>query len=131
MDATECGELLIILGAATGREPSAAQAHGWAFALNDVPFAVGKEALRAALQSPDSGYVTPQVIRKHAQPLLRRLAADVRSAKLRGLVAADWPERSPLPDDVAARLAAEWAATNDLGELASGVTPAERKELGQ
>lgn len=129
MDAKETGELLIILAAATGREPSSAQAHGWAFALEDVPFPVGKEALRAALQSPDSGYVTPQVIRRHAQPVLRRLAADVRSAKVRGLVAKDWPEREPLPEHVAQQLAEEWARTNDLGELAAGVAPT-RKELG-
>lgn len=127
MDALEAGQLLLILAATTDREPSAAKAQGWAYALEDVPFTVGEQALKAALRSPDAGYITPQTIRKHAAPLLRRLAADVRSAKLRGWIIPDWPEARPLPAEVAQRLAEEWAATNDAGALAAGDLP--RKEL--
>lgn len=117
MNATEAGQLLIILAAVTGREPNAAAAQGWAFALDDVPYEIAQDALRDALRSPDAAYVTPQTIRKHAAPLLRRLAASVRSARLRGYVPPDWPETRPLPPAAAERLRAEFEATNDLGEL--------------
>ena len=42
---------------------------------------------------------------KRSRRLLpREIAADVRSARARGLVPRDWPERDPLPPEVAERL---------------------------
>lgn len=125
MDAIEAARLLTILAAVTDREPSAAKAQGWAYALDDLPYSVGEAALRDALHSADAAYITPQTIRKHAAPLLRRLAADVRSARVRGWVVRDWPETQPLPVEVTERLRAEWDDTNDRGELAAGL-PAEQ-----
>lgn len=123
MDATEAGKLLLILAAVTEREPTAAKAQGWAYALDDLPYEIGEQALHAALRSPDAGFITPQTIRRHAAPMLRRLAADVRSAKLRGLVVKAWPETRPLPAEILQRLAEEWQATNDTAELSAGTTP--------
>lgn len=116
VNVTEAGQLLTITAAVTGRTPTAAQAQGWAWALDDLPYPVAEQALRTALAEGET-YITPPTIRRHARAHLRRLAADVRSARIRGLVPRDWPETRPLPPDAAAALAAEWAATNDAGEL--------------
>jgi hypothetical protein len=130
VNAAEATDLLTILAAAEGRsEVNPAQAISWSFALDDIPADVAQAALREAFHAGETYRVTPQSIRKHAAPLMRRLAANVRSARIRGLVPPDWPETRPLPDAVRDRLAQEWEATNDAGELAAG-TP-KRREIAQ
>jgi len=118
MNAAEATDLLTILAAAEGRsEVNAAQALSWSFALEDVPVEIAKAALQDAFKAGDVYRMTPQTIRKHAGPYLRRLAADVRSAKLRNLVPQDWPATRPLPPAAADRLLREFEATNDREEL--------------
>lgn len=131
MNATEATDLLTILAAAEGRsEVNAAQALSWSFALEDVPVDVAKAALQDAFKAGDEYRITPQKLRKYAGPYLRRLAADVRSAKLRKLVPQDWPATRPLPPAAAERLLREFEQTNDREELASAAAP-RPKEIRQ
>jgi hypothetical protein len=124
MNAREATDLLTIIASAEGRsEVNEAQAISWAFALDDVPVEIAKHALQDAFRAGDTYRLNPQTIRKHAAPYLRRLAANVRSAKLRRLIPQDWPDTRPLPPAAAERLRLEFDATNDREEIASQAAP--------
>lgn len=129
MNAVETTDLLTLLSALDNRiEVNPATALSWSFALDRIPAAVARDAVKAMVDAGDAYRITPQAISRYARPFMARLAADVRSARLRRLVPDDWPETRPLPDRAAAALAAEWAATNDAAELAAGA-PAPRREI--
>lgn len=132
MNAAEATDLLTLIAATENRsEVNAAQALSWSFALEDVPVDVARAALKDLWRASGEQYpgrITPQTLRKYAGPHLARLARNVRSAKLRGLVPADWPETTPLPPAAAERLRAEFDATNDVEALPSAA-PTTRKEL--
>lgn len=114
MDITETAKLLTFYAGLTGKEVNAAMAHTWSVVLEDIPYEIGYAALVQLVRSADGVYgITPAAIHKHAEPLLRRLARDVRSAKLRNWLPADWPETQPLPDVVRQRFKREFEATND------------------
>lgn len=129
MNAAEATDLLTVIAAAEGRsEVNSAQAISWSFALEDVPVEIAQAALKDLWRETEHpGRITPQTLRRYARPHLQRLARNVRSAKLRGLVDDAWPEHRPLPDDAAEKLAAEFARTNDVDALASAAPPAPKE----
>jgi hypothetical protein len=123
MNAAEATQLLTLIAAAEGRsEVNPAQALSWSFALDDIPAEIAQAALRDAFHVGDAYRITPQTLRRHAAPLMRRVAADVRSAKLRGLIPDAWPETRPIPSEAADRLRAEFDSTNDRPELGAADT---------
>lgn len=130
-----CLDLLTALASLDPRVKfDAATAFGWAQVLRDVPDEVLVPAGFDAARANDyGGIITVGMVEKHAQPHLRRIASDVKSAKLRRLVPADWPATQPLPDDVRKRLAAEWAANNDRPNeiAAAGGRVADIGEVGR
>lgn len=129
MNATETTQLLTLIAAAEGRpEVNPAMAISWAFALDDIPFDVGQSALKDAFHAGEFGRINPQSIRRHAAPHLRRLARNVRSAKLRHLVPDEWPENRPLPPAAIERLKAEYEATNDRPDELDGGSSSEAIE---
>lgn len=107
-----CLDLLSMLSLADNRRFDEGVAIGWSEFLYDLPDEVLIPAGRDAIRNSDT-YITPQVIGKFAAPHMRRIASAVKSAKVRRLVPADWPATRPLPADIAARIADEWAANND------------------
>lgn len=119
MDIQDAGKLLTLIAAAEGREVNAAMAQGWAMYLDDIPFEVAEKAFHDAIHAGEI-IRAPQIIRRYAGVHLRRLAANVRSAKLRRYIPQDWPENRPLPPIALDRLRSEFDATNDLPEIEGG-----------
>lgn len=123
MNAAEAGKLLTIYAGTTGREVTAGMAHGMAMVLPDMPYTIGEAALAEFLRSPEGGFaLTPAMLQKYAVPILRRLARDVRSAKLRGWIPDSWPAERPLPDTVRQRFKREFEQTNDYPDALDGDT---------
>lgn len=127
-----CLDLLSVLASLDPRVKfDAATAYGWAQALAAIPDEVLIPAGMAAARANDQGYpVNVGMIEKQAQPFLRRIARDVRSARIRHLVPDDWPDSRPIPAHAAEALAAEWAANNDGPAEITGPVATTRPELG-
>lgn len=88
---------------------------GWSQALYDLPDEVLIPAGLAAARSIRNGaMVTVGMIEDHAQPFLRKIARDVKSARLRGLVHESWPLNRPVPAEAQEALKREFLATNSL-----------------
>lgn len=134
MNVDETGQLLAALAHVDNREVDSGRAAGWYLVLDDIPFEVGLIALRAALKVTPRIYIDAQVVREYAQPVMRRIARDVKSARVRGWVPKEWPDTKPLPPAVSQRLADEFAATNDspddITALGTG-KPADIGEIGR
>lgn len=115
MSPTEAAQLLSILAAVDRREFDAPTAKAWAWALTDVPAERCEEAARRAMR--EGVYVDVAAIRTQLRRMQPALERDVRSAKARGLIATDWPTRTPLPIDIERSLrtlqSADWERTND------------------
>lgn len=100
---------------------------GWSQALYDLPDEVLVQAgVEAARANRNGSMVTAGMVHDHAQPAMRKIARDVRSAKLRGLVPQSWSDRQPIPVEAQERLRREFEGTNDyVDEIAAGgTTPA-------
>jgi hypothetical protein len=120
MNPQEAATLLAMLSSIDNREVDAVRAQGWAFALDDIPFDVAKLALHDALHADDIGYIDHKAIRRFAAPHIRRIARDVKSAKIRGFIPDEWPDTRPLPAPITARLVAEWETNNNpISEIAA------------
>jgi hypothetical protein len=121
MNAEEATQLLTVISAQDPRvEVNPAIALSWSWLLEDLSLDVAKRAFASLVDAGDTSRITPAALRKYAQPHLRRIATDVRSAKIRGLIPQDWPPTRPLPAAAQSALAREWSATNDASELHAG-----------
>lgn len=82
---------------------------GWQLALGDVPVDAAKQAVLEHYTG-DTAHrpITPadilMSVKRAARMVPSMIEADVRSAKARGLVSKDWPDRDQLPADVMQRL---------------------------
>lgn len=102
MTPNEALDLLSTLAIFDRREVNAAVARGWAWALDDVPAYLAVEAARRA---QDAGvYVDIQAVKRELNAMRPQLESDVRSARQRGLVPADYPKSKPLSPEVRQRL---------------------------
>ncbi len=130
MNATEAGLILARLSTIDNREVDKARAQGLAWALEDVSYERGLEAVERVVRSGAS-YVDALAIRRELRAMQPRLESDVRSAKARGLVPADWPARQPLPVEIEKRLhdaqRADYEAHNDLDQDALAAAEARRE----
>lgn len=115
MKPSDVADLLVLDSAlnryASASNTSAEKAVAWATVLNQfAPGMTPGEARELIVEhyGESSDSLTPSALVdawKHRKRLLpRQIRADVRSARARGIVSADWPETRPLPDDVQARL---------------------------
>lgn len=84
--------------------------NGWMSALEDVPFVLAREAVKAHYCGPDAHkQIMPADVIKAtkfaARLTLPQIEADVRTAKAYGLVPQSWPDRQPLAEDAREALA--------------------------
>ncbi len=90
---------------------------GWSQALFDLPDEVLiPSAVAAARANRNGAMVTVGMVEEHAKPFMRRIARDVRSARIRGLVPREWPDNRPIPESAQEQLVREFEATNDYVE---------------
>lgn len=95
MNASEALKLLSVLAEIDRREFNATTGQAWAWALEDVEYARGLEAAKRAMKAGEK-YIDLQTIQHQLRAMQPRLEADVRSAKLRGVIPDDWPKHKPL-----------------------------------
>lgn len=120
MNAEETMRVLLVVVGSQGRsEVPPAMALAWTIAFEEVAYEVAMAGAREALKRGDV-LREPRDLKRHTDPLMRHLAMDVKSAKIRGLVPDTWSKTRPLPTAVAERLRAEWAGTNDSPEVIEG-----------
>jgi hypothetical protein len=90
------------------RALSNATAEGWHEELAAVPFEVAKAAVKTHFTTPGHGYLDLAallaLVRRDMRTTRGALQADVRSAKARRMISADWSESQTLPEDVSDRL---------------------------
>lgn len=115
MTADEAARLLAALAAIDRREYNATTARAWAYVFRDTPY---QRVEQAAFLALDAGvYVDVAAVKQQLAAMRTQLQRDVRSAKARGLVPADWNPKQPLPMQTEQQLrtvqAAEWADHND------------------
>ena len=126
MKASEVQQLLTTAAAFDNRktDPTGGTAITWQLVLADVDYADAHRAVIAHQTGPLSGeYLTVKHIMNAVETANRTtrklIETDVRSARARRIVDADWPESEPLTADAAARLAAARAADRESAELLS------------
>lgn len=125
MNDVEAATLLAIAAGFDRRIVTEVTARAWSLALEDRSFAECERAVIAHFKDPATrgDYLTVGHIldRLDAEQRLsaNAIAADVRSAKARGMVGSDWPAKDKLPDAVMSRLREarerELLAANDNG----------------
>lgn len=113
MQLAEVGKLLTIIRSFDNRKLEESTAMAWKMILDrEVPDATMAQATEVVMQW--FAAQNPYFEARHLITGLKRemrldrpqIAADVRSAKARGMVESSWSERDPLPWEVANRLAA-------------------------
>ena len=126
MKASEVQQLLTTAAAFDNRktDPTGGTALTWQKILAEVDYAAAEAAVIAHQTGPLAGeYLTVKHIVdavEVANRSTRKLVeADVRSARARRIIPADWPESEPLTADAAARLAAARAADRESADLLS------------
>lgn len=139
MQLAEVGKLLAIIRSFDNRKLDESTAQAWKIMIDrHFPEASLVEAQEVVLDwfSTENPYFEVRHLldglRKRLRRTARDVAADVRSAKARGLIGKDWPEAKVLPDEVSSRLAAaRLAAREDADtELTAGDSPL-RLEAGR
>lgn len=112
MQASEVAELLALASAYDNRHVTKEAAVGWKIAIDseipDLDVGMAREVIVSHFATSGEYFAVKHLI-DGAKARLRRMpsqiAADVRSAKARGLVLMTWDPRTPLTADVAAKLA--------------------------
>ena len=123
MKPSEAAELLAFIAAFDNRKVSKETAVAWSMTVTrEVPaltLDVAREIVMDHFAAPGD-YFTVGILIDEARKRLRldsrSVAADVRSARARGLVDPGWPTSMPLPADVVERLAA--ARRGEVDEMA-------------
>lgn len=122
MNLNDTRQLLAYISAGfDNRNVSEATAVIWADMLRDVRLTDAQQAVKAHFLRPaPRPYLDIAALLEGVRQITRAnsgdVEADVRSAKARGLIGAEWPKRKPLPDSVQERLTAarqafrEWSA---------------------
>ena len=131
MKPSEVADLLVIDAGlnryASSANQSADKAVAWSAAINVKAAAMTFEEARQLVVEHYAGSdksLTPFALfdawltRHRLMP--KQVAADVRSAKARGLIGRDWDPRTPLPREAAGRLAAARAEAQGIPALESG-----------
>lgn len=127
MQASEVAELLSLASAYDNRNVTREAAIGWKVAIDsqvpDLSMQLAREVVvEHFATSPD--YFTVRHLIDGAKARLRRMpaqiAADVRSAKARGLIPKDYPHREPLPPAIVARLTEARTTERPPAELEAG-----------
>jgi len=123
MKESEAAELLAIASGFDRRQSDRLTTRSWALALSlaGVEYQPAQDAIIAHFVGPLADqYLTVAHVVNAARVSVRgtvgQIAADVRSARGRGLVPSDWSERVPVPADVLARL-------SDLREVERSLVP--------
>ena len=111
MNTTEAAKLLTVAAGFDRRTVTEVTATAWAAALDGYGYHECEQAIIAHHRDPGTrgqyltvGHVLDRV-EKQARALTADVEADVRSAKARGIIPADWPARDPLTPAAAASLA--------------------------
>lgn len=110
MNISEAAKLLTIASGFDRRQVDELSATAWASALDGHTYAACERAIIAHHRDPATrtAYLTVGHILDRVEEGLRLNAADVetdvRSAKARGIVPADWPARQPLDAESAHQL---------------------------
>lgn len=112
MNKTEIGKLLTFVSGYDRRQVDPVTIHAW-FAVPEIAAAEYEQAMAVAIShhsEPGTGYFDTRALVAGLRQVTRRsladVAADVRSAKARGLIAQDWPKTVPLMADVMEKLTA-------------------------
>jgi hypothetical protein len=129
MQLAEVGQLLTVISSFDNRRLDDSTARAWKIMLDrHVPTASLQDAQEVVLDwfaNPNPYFEVRHLIdglKRRLRLTPKAIRDDVRVAKTRGLVSKDWDDRTPLPPDAAARLAAARAEARDIapGELDSG-----------
>lgn len=122
MNRTDTAKALAIAAGFDNRRPDELQVAAWSELLGGYTLAEVRVAILDHYRDTETRhkYLTAAHVldRCEAFARLRRVdvMADVRAAKARGLVSADWPTREPLPADIAGNL--QLARERDRAEAA-------------
>lgn len=112
MNTQEAAKLLAVAAGFDNRRPDDLATAAWLELLGDFPYEHCRAAIVAHYRDPVTRhqYLTAAHVLDRVEVLGRTTAAevevDVRSAKARGIVSADWPRRKPLDPEAAYRLQA-------------------------
>lgn len=112
MNVTEAAKLLTVAAGFDRRQVTELTATAWAAALDGYRYVECERAVIEHHRDPATRttYLTVGHVLDRVEHAARAGAADVetdvRAAKARGIIAADWPRREPLPPDAAYKLAA-------------------------
>lgn len=133
MDLKEVGMVLARVSNFDNRRLDPSVARDWKVMLDRELHGRGtvNDAMEVVLDhfaQPDPPYFTigrlVDGMRKRLRLTPREIAVDVRSAKARGLVAADWGRDEPLPPEVSARLSELRAEAQRVApEIEAGESP--------
>ncbi len=110
MNTQEAAKLLAVAAGFDNRRPDDLATAAWLELLGDFPYEHCRAAIVAHYRDPATRhqYLTAAHVLDRVEVLGRTTAAevevDVRSAKARGIVPADWPRRKPLDPEAAYRL---------------------------
>lgn len=102
MNPTEALKLLAVLAEIDRREYNATTAQAWAWALDDIPYNLGLKAAKHAFKA--GNYVDIAAIEREVTKMRPQIEAEVRAAKLRGLIPDTWPKSQPIPDTAMEKL---------------------------
>jgi hypothetical protein len=107
MNVEEAARIITILSTADNRTLDKPTASAWALFLSDVSYSDAERAV-VDLVNESREYITPKSIRdwvrQHNRQSAYEIAADVRAARARGIVSADWPDKQPLDSDARQKL---------------------------
>ena len=130
----ETTTLLALVASFDNRSVDEARSAAWHSILRDVDFEDAKQVVLGHFATPNEymtvSHITDGVLRMHRQ-LPKQIEADVRAARARAIVDADWPENVPLTAEFAARLAAARAGDRAVSEqLSIGAATGVAGDLG-
>ena len=121
MQLAEVGKLLAVIRSFDNRKLDESTAYAWKLLIDrEFPDATLEESTEVVLDW--FGTANPYFEARHLLDGLRRkrrrfareIEADVRAAKMRGLLRKDWPSRQALPLDVERKLAEARAADSEI-----------------
>lgn len=128
MNRTDAAKLLTVAAGFDRRQVTEVTATAWAAALHGYDYSECEKAIIAHHRDPATRgqYLTVGHVLDRVESWGRNrtgdIEADVRSAKARGMVSSDWPDRDPLPESVAERLAAARMRERQEAERYSAIT---------